>query len=75
VPRLSAAGDLMACGEPGKSSAATWQAFRVRVSMRPWPVSRAESPAGYCRQGQGLDLACSSGWLRLRRRCNGLFCP
>ena len=42
---------LMAWRAQGKSRRLTWAAFRVRVSMRPCPVSRAEMPAGTCRQG------------------------
>jgi hypothetical protein len=53
---------LMAWRARGKSSRLAWTAFRVRVSMRPWPVSRVTLPAGTCRQGSPLTWACSSGW-------------
>ena len=46
---------LMAWRAPGKSRRLRWAAFRVRVSARPCPVSRAESPA-YLPPGQRLDL-------------------
>jgi hypothetical protein len=36
----------------------------LELTSRPCPVSRAEVPAGICRQGRVLTLACSSGWLR-----------
>ena len=56
---------LMAWRAQGKSSRLTWAAFRVRVSVRPCPVSRAVLPAGTCRQGSALIRACSSGWFFL----------
>ena len=56
---------LMAWQAQGKSRPLTCAVFRVRVSMRPCPVSRVELPAGICRQGRALTRACSSGWLRL----------
>jgi hypothetical protein len=55
---------LMAWRAQGKSRRLTWAAFRVRVSARPCPVSRAVLPAGTCRQGRALTWGCSSGWLR-----------
>jgi hypothetical protein len=56
---------LMAWQACGKSRRLTWAAFRVRVSVRPCPVSRVELPAGTCRQGSALTRACSSGWFCL----------
>ena len=53
---------LMAWRACGKSRRLTWAAFRVRVSVRPCPVSRVTLPAGTCRQGRALTRAWSSGW-------------
>ncbi len=46
---------LMDWRAQGKSSPLTWAVLRVRVSMRPCPVSQVELPTGTCRQGQGPD--------------------
>ena len=59
---LAPLGDLMAWRACGKSRRLTCAVFRVRVSMRPCPVSRVALPAGICRQGSALIRACSSGW-------------
>src|ERR1017187_4477998 len=53
---------LMAWRAQGKSRRLTQAVLRVRVSMRPCPVSRVRLPAGTCRQGSALTRACSSGW-------------
>src|ERR1039458_79344 len=48
---------LMAWRAPGKSRPLTWAVLRVRVSMRPCPVSRVRLPAGTCRRrGEGLGV-------------------
>ena len=59
---------LMAWRACGKSRRLTWAAVRVRVSVRPCPVSRVALPAGTCRQGSALTRACSSGWFRFTKR-------
>jgi hypothetical protein len=55
-------GDLDGLASVGEVQAADGGSFRVRVSIRPCPVSRVELPAGICRQGGALIRACSSDW-------------
>jgi hypothetical protein len=62
---LPPVGDLDGLTGARELQAADVGGLQVRVSARPCPLSRAQPPAGTCRQGRALTWACSSGWFRL----------
>jgi hypothetical protein len=49
-------------GKPSPPGVWSVNALTVRVSLRPWPLSRRRWPIGASAQGRSLSRLCTVGW-------------